>query len=121
MSKYNAGMTFVALAVSDDDWKKLCAGELDDLASRQLFKKIEKETMVRACEIERQLTDRAKENSKPTVHSLGTRLKSAAKKKKEEDQKIDIDDYVARQVGAKGGPKQSTLSKFATKRNTKRK
>lgn len=83
MSKYNAGMTFVALAVSDDDWKKLCAGELDDLASRQLFKKIEKETMVRACEIERQLTDRAKEKSKPTVHSLGTRLKDAAKGEEE--------------------------------------
>jgi hypothetical protein len=90
LSKYDKGMSFVALAVSDDDWRTLCAGELDDQASRQLFAKIEKDTMLRAREIERQLGDKEKPNSKPTVHSLGTRLIAVAAAKKKTDKTFDI-------------------------------
>ena len=48
MANYDRGMSFVAMAISDEDWKKLCAGELDDKASRELFNKIQKETMLTA-------------------------------------------------------------------------
>ena len=30
MTNYDRNMLFVAMAISDEDWKKLCAGELDD-------------------------------------------------------------------------------------------
>jgi len=107
LAKYDAGMIFVALALSDsdDDWKKLCAGELDDQAKRQLFAKIEKETMLKACEIEMQLVGKAKEGSKATVHSLGSRFKDMVKKKKKTDKEFDIDDYVRRKLGESDGKK----------------
>ena len=109
LAKYDAGMIFVALALSDsdsdDDWKKLCAGELNDQAKRQLFAKIEKETMLKACEIEMQPVGKAKEGSKATVHSLGSRFKNMVKKKKKSDKEFDIDDYVRRKLGESDGKK----------------
>ena len=41
-----------------DDWRKLCTGELEEQQSRHLFTKIQKDTMLTACEIERQLGDK---------------------------------------------------------------
>jgi hypothetical protein len=80
LAKYDAGMIFVALALSDsdsdDDWKKLCAGELDHQAKRQLFAKIEKETMLKACEIEMQLVGKAKEVVRLLSTALGVDSKT---------------------------------------------
>ena len=117
LAKYDAGMIFVALALSDcdDDWKKLCAGELDDLARRHLFAKIEKDTMFKACEIEMQLVEKAKQGSKATVHSLGSRFKDMTKKKKNSDRQFDINDYVRRKLGESDGKKQQTKLGFSSK------
>jgi len=115
MSKYDAGMSFVALAISDDDWKKLCAGELEEQQSRHLFTKIQKDAMTTACEIENQLGDKAKPGSKPTVHSLGARLKDVEKMKQKSEKTFDINDYVRRRLGAKG-PKQGYISHFVKKK-----
>ena len=46
--------------------------------------------MTTACEIENQLGDKAKPGSKPTVHSLGTRLIAVAAAKKKTDKTFDI-------------------------------
>lgn len=118
MSKYDAGMSFVAMAISDNDWKKLCTGELDDQTSRQLFNTIQKDTMLTACELERQFlkSGKAKENSQPTIHSLGTRLKACAKDKKETDKTFDMNDYVLRKATGKQGKQGNVLSYFVAKK-----
>ena len=79
--KYDAGMSFVALAISDDDWEKLCAGDLDDEKSRNLVTRVQKDTMTTACEMEKQFkkNGKAKERSQPTIHSLGVGSKTVRK------------------------------------------
>ena len=118
MAKYDAGMTFVALALSDSDeeWKKLCAGELDDQARRQLFTKIQKDTMLKACEIELQLGEKEKPKSQPTVHSLGSRLKALTTAKRNTDKQFDINDYVRRKLGERSGKKQQAKLNFLKER-----
>ena len=101
MSRYDLGMSFVAMAISDEDWKKLCAGELDDKASRELFTKIEKETMLKACEIEGEMIGKAKVRSRASIRSLGNRLRKCRVCKQKSDKTFDMDEYVLQKVMGK--------------------
>ncbi len=103
MANYDRGMSFVAMAISDEDWKKLCAGELDDKARRELFNKIEKETMLTACETERTMlvSGKAKEKSQPTIHSLGTRLKDCETDRKKINKTFDMHEHVLKKATGK--------------------
>lgn len=112
MAKYDAGMTFVALAVSDDDWKKLC-GELESKEARNLFAKIEKETMLKAIEIERQIGEKVKEGSSSTVHSLGGRLNGIKKYQKETNLRFNMDNFVNDRLGGKASKQGTLLRHFA--------
>ena len=94
-------MSFVAMAISDEDWKKLCTGELDDKASRELFTKIEKETMLKACEIEGEITGKAKTRSRASIRSLGRRLYKCRVCKQKSDETFDMDEYVLQKVMGK--------------------
>ena len=94
MAKYDAGMTIVALAISDNDWKELCAGKLGSKEARHLFAKIEKETMLKAIEMEKKLGTEVKEGSKFTVRSLGGRLNEIKNEKKKTNKTFDMDIYV---------------------------
>jgi len=49
-------------------------GKLGSKQARHPFAKIEKETMLEAIEMEKQLSTKVKESSKSTIHSLGGRL-----------------------------------------------
>ena len=120
MAKYDAGMTIVALAISEHDWKELCAGKLGSKDARHLFAKIEKETMRKAIELENQLGTKVKEGSKSTVHSLGGRLNAMKNYQKKTNKTFDMDKYVHDKLGAKG-PKQGTvLSHFVRRGNLKK-
>jgi len=92
MAKYDAGTTIVALAISD--WKELCAGKLGRREARHVFAKIEKETMLRAIEMEKKLGTEVKEGSKSTVHSLGGRLNEIKNDQKKTNKTFDMDIYV---------------------------
>jgi hypothetical protein len=97
MAAYDKGMSVVAMAISTEDWKKLCAGEINDKASKELFTKIEKETMSKVCEIERQLSGKAKKG-KASIRSLGLRLNQCKVEKKKSDKTFDMDKYVLQRV-----------------------
>uniref|UniRef100_A0A7S0TGB4 Uncharacterized protein n=1 Tax=Skeletonema marinoi TaxID=267567 RepID=A0A7S0TGB4_9STRA len=120
MAKYDAGMTIVALAVSDDDWKKLC-GELESKEARNLFAKIEKETMLKAIEIERHIGEKVKEGSSSTVHSLGARLNGIKKYQKETNRRFNMDTYVHDKLGEKASKQGTLLRHFAGQGNKKKK
>ena len=94
MAAYEKGMSFVAMAISDEDWKKLCAGELDDKTSTELFTKIEKETLLKACEIEGEMIGKAKARSGASIRSLGCRLDKCRVYKQKSDKTFDMDEYV---------------------------
>jgi len=120
LAKYDAGMTSVALAISDNDWKELCVGKLESKKARHLFAKIEKETMLKAIEMEKQLGTKVKEDSKSTVHSLGGRLNLINNYQNKTSKTFDMDKYVHDKLGAKG-PKQGTvLSHFVRRGNLKK-
>lgn len=99
LAKYDAGMTFVAVAISDDDWKKLCAGELNDEENRNLFMKIQKDTMLTAIEWENRLGKSTKLKSKASIHSLGGRFKALITAQKETNPTFDMDTYVRKNSG----------------------
>ena len=97
MALYDRGMSAIAMAILDEDWKKLCAGEIDDKASKELFTKIEKETMLKAREIETQLLGKAK-NGKASIKSLAYRLNMCKVEKQRSDKTFDMDKYVLQKV-----------------------
>jgi hypothetical protein len=114
MAKYDKGMSFVAIAITDDDWGELCAGKLDDEKSRNLFSRVQKDTMTTACEMEKQFLEdgKAKEKSKPTIHSLGTRLSACEKDRKKSVKSFVMSEYVMEKATGKRN-KNALTSYFA--------
>ena len=100
LAEYDRGMSVVAMAISDEDWKELCAGELDDKASKELFTKIEKQTMLKAGEIEIQLIGKAKKG-KASIRSLGSRLNKCKVGKQKSDKTFNMDEYVLQKAVGK--------------------
>ena len=82
LAKYDAGVKFVAVAITDEDWEKMCVDDLEDHECRQLCYKIQvlsviqEATMQTAFELEEQLGEKGgKSKCKSTIHSLGGRMK----------------------------------------------
>ena len=97
MARYDRGMSAIAMAILDEDWKKLCAREIDDKASKELFAKIEKETLSKVREIERQLLGKAK-NGRASINLLARRLNTCKVEKQKSDKTFDMDKYVLQKV-----------------------
>ena len=119
IAKHDGGMTFVAVAILDNDWTKLCEGELDGHASRELFKKIEKDIMCTAIEWEHQLGQTVKEKSKATIHSLGGRLKGLKSYQATINNTFDMNEYFQHKLGAATLKQGSLLSLFNLQAGTR--
>ena len=115
MAKYDGGMALVALAISDDNWKDLCKGELEDQESRNLFGLVQRDTMSKAAELEGQAGMKAKSKAKPTICSLGIRFRALEKKWKDDDKSFEINSFMTRKLGGDWKSQHKICSMFSKK------
>ena len=78
------------------------------------FSRVENDTMTTACEMEKQFLEdgKAKEKSKPTIHSLGTRLSACERDRKRSVKSFVMSEYVMEKATGKRN-KNALTSYFA--------
>lgn len=101
---YTFAMTFVAMAVTNEQWATILGYQLDATARDYLFDTIQARTMEIAMELEVEAGNR--DHSKrpkcgPTIHSLGKRFRSLRRKWEEQGKtKEQIDAIIREKTGA---------------------
>ena len=115
--RYKDAMTFVAMALTSDQWQLLQTRDMDNSSSRRLFADAEKATMLKAKELEVQWglrsNMRGPDKANALMNSLGIRF-AKLKRKMQTMKKFDVEiaNIFARLTGKSEDGSQSTMTNF---------